>query len=892
MDLQAQQLADALLGGRSTANQVGMAANEGYDPYRCPPNFEMAKAHGLAKRVYQPMGKRVSIIHKNVCPCCGLPKTGDLLPLKCKLSELYHLGSGYALYFKLLFYSIALLGIVFLISGFFNLVSSIEAGDCPPVEATMVTNGTTTVNNQCVNDFVLSLSIANKKDNPALLTAQMVLNLVVVLVMFVSFHYMRYNFRQMHIDADDTTVTPADYTVKIEGVDPELTDEQIKEWLENLPNDEMYVKVAKINRTYDIVQYVELKKKKDNLELLRRQVDCAVKQQSLQNEADQTETELQQLKDRGLKPTRTVLVTMDKAEQAAYLIGEYKKVPLTTWKERAKVLMGGTFKNFYGKEVHIERAPEPTDILWENLNYGSWEKFKKRMVTRTVSTILILISFGLIVLINWGQGEALNAYGPKSHVVEALSGTGSILIVVINAALGIATRILTNREMHGSQTSFFTSVADKLSMAQFLNTAFTTLLAQIALHNAFKQDGSFELGLDAIPFYGKGGLVENMFYVFISNAFLTPILALLDPMYFLKLYQRKKVLKTDEETLKMTQLQAHALFEEPAMDLAVKNSLLVKTMLMTAFFAPAVPFALIFAIIGLVANYWADKYLLLRRNIFPIALQNQLCNEMLDRLEWMGFMFGAGNLLFILGLENADGISTYNVVPQAVVIITLILGFVFAMLPSEAINERLFPIIDEVTEHNTYNGIRAEFPTDYEIQNPITRQEGLHEQAELLKKKKELLPKIRKNIRRGVTKLLSENNFGALFASKKSKDSVNTTTSDASPVNDSEPASLSEDKPAEIAENQTLLSKAKPKFNLKGLMKAAENSSDATPVAANEPVEIIENKPAEVTETQPLLAKAKPKFNLKGLMKAAKNASTEPESGNNSSPNAGSPDQL
>jgi len=294
-----------------------------------------------------------------------------------------------------------------------------------------------------------------------------------------------------------------------------------------------------------------------------------------------------------------------------------------------------------------------------------------------------------------------------------------------------------------------------------------------------------------VPFYAKGGLVENMFYVFITNAFLTPALSYFDPMYFWKVHQRRKAIKLGENT-KMTQKQANELFEEPELDLAVKNALLVKTMLMTAFFAPAVPFALIFGILGLVVAYWVDKYLLLRRNALPIALQNELCVNMIENIEWMGLMFGLGNLLFICGLENSAGTDVYEVLPKGLMYTILGIGFVLAMIPSEAINEKVFPIVDEVTEFSTYESVRAEFHTDYHIQNPVTSEEGMKEQAELFKKQKEAKASAEKTLKSGLSRLVSM---------KKAK------------------AKKNED-------NKPLLEKHK--LNLKGLLGFGKNTSDET----------------------------------------------------------------
>jgi len=44
--------------------------------------------------------------------------------------------------------------------------------------------------------------------------------------------------------------------------------------------------------------------------------------------------------------------------------------------------------------------------------------------------------------------------------------------------------------------------------------------------------------------------------------------------------------------------------------MSLKYSHVIKTVLFTAFYAPAMPFAIIFSILGLVATYWIDKVLL------------------------------------------------------------------------------------------------------------------------------------------------------------------------------------------------------------------------------------------------------------------------------------------
>ena len=50
----------------------------------------------------------------------------------------------------------------------------------------------------------------------------------------------------------------------------------------------------------------------------------------------------------------------------------------------------------------------------------------------------------------------------------------------------------------------------------------------------------------------------------------------------------------------------------------------------------------------------------------------------------------------------------------------------------QAINEKLFPIVDEVTETETFDEARLTFPTDYDIENPITRKVALQKYMTLV----------------------------------------------------------------------------------------------------------------------------------------------------------------
>jgi len=724
-----------------------------FNPYQCPPDLNLAISHGQSKLVYKVPDHPPHLDDYNqICPCCGFVKKGELIPLCGNLFHIYHLGSGYVLYFKLIQYSMVLIGLIFVSSGLFNIISNFLGNDCDPVSQINDENP------YCIQDYILVFTIANKRNNSSLLEMQIILNLISAFLIFIFFQYMHYRFRKIHVEVDEEIISPADYTIKVSGIDTNLTDEDIKEWIESLQTPEQFINCKKINRTYDIRQYIKLKKKRDLLEGRKNQTNNISNQKHIQAKINKVDEQIRNLKEKGLNLTHTVLITFENADQAPYILELFNKIPFGNWKWYLKSFIKASYKKLNGYFVHIERAPEPTDILWENLGYKPIQKLKKRMRTRIVALILITISFVLNVAIIYAQGIVIKNFGQNSNLIRTLSIIGSFIIITINVLLGQAIIRLVEREKHVTYTTHFMGIAKKLSITQFINTAFTTLFAQVVLYSTLQNDNPFESDFEKINFYGKGGLLENMFYIFISNAFLTPLLTYFDPLYLLKLYQRKQVLKKGGTNM-ITQQEAHVLFEEPEMDISLKNAMLVKTMLMTAFFAPAVPFALIFAFLGLGANYWVDKYLLLRRTVFPTAIHEVLNKYVVEYLEWFGVMFGAGNFFFLFVLQNSNDQHIYDLLPKSLIFATLGIGVILILFPMRLLNSKLFSIKEEEIEPYDYDEMRAHFTTDYDIQNPVTSGEALHNYLKLLKENKLILPKDQNIQKTGAFALLVAERF-------------------------------------------------------------------------------------------------------------------------------------
>jgi hypothetical protein len=168
------------------------------------------------------------------------------------------LRSGYILYFRFLKHSGVLLLIIFILSGFFNIITNVASGDCEE-KGTKISDNDPRL---CAKDFITIFTIANKKDHDDLIASQASLNLIALLIMLAYFHYMRIDFRHIVLK-EDMEDTPSDYTLRIDGLrddnKSEWTNKDIQKFFNELFKGKDAVHVVSIVRTFKISEYVRSK---------------------------------------------------------------------------------------------------------------------------------------------------------------------------------------------------------------------------------------------------------------------------------------------------------------------------------------------------------------------------------------------------------------------------------------------------------------------------------------------------------------------------------------------------------------------------------------------------------------------------------------------------------
>jgi hypothetical protein len=91
-------------------------------------------------------------------------------------------------------------------------------------------------------------------------------------------------------------------------------------------------------------------------------------------------------------------------------------------------------------QLNVEKAPEPSDLKWENLRYSYMNKFFRSVIVYLVSIVLIVISLFIIVGLTQVQNDFKNIQ--NKGINSGLSIAISTVISIINYIMTILLKIL------------------------------------------------------------------------------------------------------------------------------------------------------------------------------------------------------------------------------------------------------------------------------------------------------------------------------------------------------------------------------------------------------------------------------------------------------------------
>jgi TRAP-type mannitol/chloroaromatic compound transport system permease small subunit len=88
-----------------------------------------------------------------------------------------------------------------------------------------------------------------------------------------------------------------------------------------------------------------------------------------------------------------------------------------------------------GNHIKVSSAPEPAQIIWENVGENPEKRRKLQIINYVLTTFLIGLCFMIIFFIQWGQVAAVDAYGEKSNEGRGISFLSSLFIILLNSII-------------------------------------------------------------------------------------------------------------------------------------------------------------------------------------------------------------------------------------------------------------------------------------------------------------------------------------------------------------------------------------------------------------------------------------------------------------------------
>ena len=364
---------------------------------------------------------------------------------------------------------------------------------------------------------------------------------------------------------------------------------------------------------------------------------------------------------------------------------------------------------FNGRVLNIKRAPEPTDIIWENLRFSRWNRLIRQIATLVIlAAILVCSCFILIGLANWQRD--MRDSNENSTKVSFSSIPAAAIILLVNILLDLAIRLMSFLERHHTYTDQTLSTARKLTVVLSLNTLLFPLLAN----------------LDSDEWYGQSGLANNIFWVAISTAFAKSIIKLLHPLAMWRRLRRWDITRAasrSDSTVFVSQAKANYYYQNEEIDIADCYSDLMVRFILALAYTPLLPVIVPITILGYLFDYLVNKVVLLRLSCRPKVLSEKITFKMLFFVKPALVLYGLSILFFFKNL-NPDtqpiGIIAAVIGCSFWPVHTLLFSVLFRISKEKSVNSKCFAEI--------VNNFFPVLPTQtYEMANPVTRTQAMLE---------------------------------------------------------------------------------------------------------------------------------------------------------------------
>ena len=420
------------------------------------------------------------------------------------------------------------------------------------------------------------------------------------------------------------------------------------------------------------------------------------------------------------------------------------------------------------RNIIVDKAPEPEDILFENLQYSWIERILRILLIYFISLIIIFICFIIILALNYIQIKFKKSESDKKAIVKYLVSLAiSLVISILNSIFEYILNYLTKKEKQISMSNYYLSYSVKLTLFTFTTSGVIPLIAC----NYYNSRSNYDL------------LVTNMLTLFLTNSFLTPIMWTINFGFIL---QKIKICLVEKKRDYYTQKELNNLYELRDMEISSKYSYISKTLLMSFLYMPIFPMSILISLIGFIFGYLIEKFNFSKMYKRPEMLNSKICEFYSNYFILNFFMLCLGEYIFLEEANKSNFWRMFNIIFFGVLIIipyNQIFAFDFI-----GINE------SDLKNSQTYEDYYFNFYNDYERINPMTKKEGiknffnkLRENGLITKSENQLIIQNFENInlmetyykaRKKISNSLIQRLFLGLAKTIHSKNNINNSKSD------------------------------------------------------------------------------------------------------------------
>ncbi|GMH48808.1 hypothetical protein TL16_g00380 [Triparma laevis f. inornata] len=231
--------------------------------------------------------------------------------------------------------------------------------------------------------------------------------------------------------------------------------------------------------------------------------------------------------------------------------------------------------------LSVSEAPEPTDVIWVNLETTMPHMIKQTAFSMTLTVTLVAI-LGLAI---W-------------QISESSPSLAGFFVAACNGGLPAFMKALNETEEHLTQGSRQSSLLLKLVLSRWFTAAIITWVIR-GFSNTIRE--SFLTKAAAILF---------------ADAFTTPIIRMMDP--------GGRVARNVSAKSAKTQAKMNSFFTNTAWFLAERYTDMTKSLFVGLFYSALYPGGLVWTTCSFIMCYWVDKYCLFRLWKQPPAMDASL----------------------------------------------------------------------------------------------------------------------------------------------------------------------------------------------------------------------------------------------------------------------------